>query len=138
MAEEREPNGGGRPSRAMGAGGAPIAVARAKAGQGRKRVEPAPTTPDPIEIAMEAEASGEAPEGVARRVLLKQEALIGWQIASERAGVVVRLLTAAAGLAVAMALGLMAWDAHQARGFRNTSWCRGRRAASCCSPSSPA
>ncbi len=86
----------------------------------RRRVrkpEPAPTTPDPIEIAMEAEASGLAPQGVARRVLLKQEALIGWQIRGERAGVVVKLLTAAAGLFVAAVLGLTAWDAHRARGL---------------------
>ena len=43
------------------------------------RAEPAPTSPDPIEIAMEAEASGEAPRGVAHRVLAKQEQLIGWR-----------------------------------------------------------
>ena len=46
------------------------------------RREAAPTTPDPIEIAMEAEASGALPAGVAHRVLVRQEQLIGWQIAS--------------------------------------------------------
>ena len=70
----------------------------------RLKAEPAPTTPDPIEIAMEAEALGEAPRGVAHRVLAKQEQLIGWQIASERAGFALKLLTGAAGLAVAVAL----------------------------------
>ena len=44
----------------------------------RKRAEPAPTTPDPIEIAMEAEASGVVPEGVAHEVLRKQSQLLGW------------------------------------------------------------
>ena len=34
----------------------------------RVKAELAPTTPDPIEIAMEAEASGKAPQGAANRV----------------------------------------------------------------------
>jgi hypothetical protein len=82
----------------------------------------APTTPDPIEIAMEAEASGRPPEGVARRVLAKQERLIEtqvalgrWQIASERAGFALKVLTALAGAALAAILGLMAWTASQDR-----------------------
>lgn len=76
----------------------------------------APTTPDPIEIAMEAEATGAAPSGVAREVLTKQSALIGWQIASERAGFALKVLTGAAGLAAAMLLAAMAWQANQASG----------------------
>ena len=48
-----------------------------KAKRPRPQREPAPTTPDAIEIAMEAEAEGRSPEGVAYRVLEKQERLIG-------------------------------------------------------------
>ncbi len=76
----------------------------------------APTTPDPIEIAMQAEADGAAPSGVAARVLAKQERLIGWQIAGERAGFGLKLLGGLAGLIVAMALAAMAWQASRADG----------------------
>ncbi|CAN0001958.1 unnamed protein product, partial [Phaeothamnion confervicola] len=78
---------------------------------------PAPTTPDPIEIAMQAEADGAAPSGVAARVLEKQERLIGWQIAKERAGFGLRILAGLAGLAAAAALGLMVWNASRADGL---------------------
>ena len=81
-----------------------------------KLPEAAPTTPDPIEIAMEAEALGEAPRGVAHRVLAKQEQLIGWQIASERAGFALKVLTGVTGVAVAGALAVMAWQASRADG----------------------
>ncbi len=77
----------------------------------------APTTPDPIEIAMEAEAAGAPPSGIAAEVLAKQSRLIGWQIASERAGFGLKLLTGAAGLATAMLLALMAWQASRASGL---------------------
>ena len=76
-----------------------------------KKTEPAPTTPDPIEIAMEAEASGAAPLGVAHEVLRKQSVLIGWQIAGERAGFALKVLTAMAGLVAAWMFGAMVWDA---------------------------
>jgi tetratricopeptide (TPR) repeat protein len=76
----------------------------------------APHTPDPIEIAMEAEAAGAPPAGVAHAVLVRQEQLIGWQVASERAGVALKLLTGLAGLVVAVAIGLMAWRASRADG----------------------
>ena len=56
--------------------------AQARAKRARTRRERSPTTPDPIEIAMEAEAHDTSPDSPARRVLLKQEKLIGWQIAS--------------------------------------------------------
>jgi hypothetical protein len=78
---------------------------------------PAPTTPDPIEMAMEALAAGAEPQGVAVRVLERQARLLGWQIASERAGFALKLLTAAAGLAAAAAFGLMAWEASRANGL---------------------
>ncbi len=73
----------------------------------------APTTPDPIEIAMTAEADGAPPSGVAARVLEKQERLIGWQIASERAGFGLKVLMGLAGVAAAAALAAMAWTASQ-------------------------
>ena len=81
------------------------------------RRDAAPTTPDPIEIAMEAEASGALPAGVAHRVLVRQEQLIGWQVASERAGFALKVLTGLAGLAAAATLGAMIWQARQADGL---------------------
>jgi tetratricopeptide (TPR) repeat protein len=69
------------------------------------------TTPDPIEIAMEAEASGRPPGGLAAEYLAEQKRLVRWQVANERAAFALRVLTAAAGIAVAVALGAMAWTA---------------------------
>ena len=73
---------------------------------------------------MEAEASGVQPTGFAQEVLRRQAALLasdlklrGWQIVRERAGFALQLLTAAAGLAVAVALGLMIWSASRADGL---------------------
>lgn len=100
-------------------------VAARKRAVRKAKAESAPTTPDPIEIAMEAEAHDSAPDSPARRVLLKQEGLIDeqvklahvqtalgrWQIASERAGVALKILTGLTGLAVAIALGVMVWTA---------------------------
>ena len=82
----------------------------------RVKAEASPTTPDAIEIAMEAEAGDTSPDSPARRVLLKQEALIGWQIASERAGFALKVLTGLVGLGGAAALSLMCWTASQADG----------------------
>ncbi|WP_411289066.1 hypothetical protein, partial [Phenylobacterium sp.] len=86
----------------------------------RARRAGAPTTNDPIEIAMEAEAAGEGPQGVASQVLTEQLQLIRtqtrlgrWQIASERAGVALKVLTGLAGVAAACMLGVMAWNASQ-------------------------
>jgi tetratricopeptide (TPR) repeat protein len=72
-----------------------------------------PTTPDPIEIAMVAEAGDTAPDSPARRLLVDQGRLVRWQIASERAGFALKVLTGAAGLAAATVLGVMAWNASQ-------------------------
>jgi tetratricopeptide (TPR) repeat protein len=89
----------------------------------RARRAPAPTTPDPIEIAMEAEAAGVPPTGVAGALLADQRLLIAadlkhrsWQIASERAGFALKVLTGLAGLTGAVALGYMAWQASRANG----------------------
>ena len=83
----------------------------------RVKADPAPTTPDPIEIAMEADAKDVSPDSPARRVLLKHEQLISWQIASERAGFALKVLTAMTGVAVALILALMAWQASRADGL---------------------
>lgn len=79
----------------------------------RARVE-APTTPDAVEIAMEAQASGRAPQGPALNLIERQTALIdadlrhrGWQIANERASMGLRLLTGLAGLAAAVLVVVM-------------------------------
>jgi len=77
----------------------------------------APTTPDPIEIAMEAEASDVAADSPARLLLIDSRRLVRWQIASEQAGVAVKLLTAAAGLTGALGLAVLAWQASQADGI---------------------
>ncbi len=76
----------------------------------------APTTPDPIEIAMEAEASGRAPGGVAHELLRRQSALVGWQVASERARAAVRAMTFLAMLLALAAAGLFVWSAAKADG----------------------
>ncbi|WP_125469906.1 hypothetical protein [Caulobacter vibrioides] len=77
---------------------------------------PAPTTPDPIEIAMEAKASGRDPVGSAEQLLLSQNRLIGWQIASERAGFALKVLTGLAGLIALVAVLALVWSASQYRG----------------------
>jgi tetratricopeptide (TPR) repeat protein len=83
----------------------------------RARKAALPTTPDPVEIAMEAEASGRASGDVARALLEDHRRLIGWQIAGQRAGFVLKVLTAFAGLAVAGVLAVMAWHARRANGL---------------------
>ena len=66
---------------------------------------------------MEAEAHDRASDSPARRVLLKHEKLIGWQIASERAGFVLKVFTGIAGLAAALVLASMVWTARQSEGL---------------------
>lgn len=84
----------------------------------RAKPRPAPTTPDPLEIAMAAEASGKAPEGVAWRLLFNQNRLVLWEIADRRAAFALKILTGLAGLAVAAGLALMVWQAVHADGVR--------------------
>lgn len=87
------------------------------AGHSRRR-DPAPTTPDPIEIAMEAEAAGAGDQdSPARRVLLKHEQLLGWQIMKERAGFGLRVLTGVVGVIAALLVGSLIWEASQERGL---------------------
>ena len=70
---------------------------RPKARKPRVRVAAAPTTPDPIEIAMEAEAHDGSADSPARRLLIKQGRLLDYQLASECMGIVLKVLTGAAG-----------------------------------------
>lgn len=86
-------------------------------GRSRRR-DRAPTTPDPIEIAMEAEACGDGDQdSPARRVLLKHEQLLGWQIMKERAGFGLRVLTGVVGVVAAVLIGSLIWEASQERGL---------------------
>jgi tetratricopeptide (TPR) repeat protein len=78
------------------------------------RHEPAPTTPDPIEIAMEAEADGAPPLGMAHRVLAGQERLIRAELLQRRAVVVAFAL---GGMLLAGVLGAMTWSAARAGGL---------------------
>ncbi len=75
-----------------------------------------PTTHDPVELAMEAEAAGSPPSGEAALLIRDQRRLVGWQIASERAGFALKVLTGAAGAAAAVVLAVMAWQASRATG----------------------
>ncbi|NEX94758.1 hypothetical protein, partial [Caulobacter sp. 17J65-9] len=84
--------------------------------------EPDPTTSDPIEIALEMVQDDPAPESPARRLILEQIELIRaerhhlrWQLASERAGLGLKLLTGLAGLVAAGVLAAMAWNAAGSR-----------------------
>ena len=81
-----------------------------------RKAASAPTTPDPIEIAMEAEAGDTSPDSPARMLLVNQNRLVRWQIASERAGFALRMLTMLVGVVIAGLLGLLAWQASQAKG----------------------
>ena len=64
---------------------------------------------------MEAEAKDWRPDSPAQALLIDQGRLIRWQIASERAGFALKMLTASTGLAVAAALCLMIWNASRDR-----------------------
>ena len=82
---------------------------------GVRRSEPLPDSPEPVEIAMDLERHDPAPDSPARRLLINQNRLVLSQIASERMGVALKLLTAVAGLVAAVALGVMVWSASQTR-----------------------
>ena len=66
---------------------------------------------------MEAEAADQAEDSPARRVLLKHEQLLGWQIMKERAGFGLRVLTGIVGAVAALLIGSLIWDASQERGL---------------------
>ncbi len=79
------------------------------------RVGASPTSSFPLDIAMAAEAGDTAADSPARQLLMRQERLVRWQTASERASLALKLLTALAGLAVASALAGVAWDASRSK-----------------------
>ncbi len=79
-----------------------------KAGGNRGR---APTSDSAVELALEAEASGRAPGQAAQLLITRQARLVGWQIASERWGVALKVLTAIAGLIATAMLAALLWDA---------------------------
>lgn len=75
------------------------------------------TTPDPIELAMEAAAEGREPSGPVRTLLENQNRLIGWQIATERAGFGLKLLTGFVGVVAAVVVATVLISASQYRGL---------------------
>ena len=66
---------------------------------------------------MEAEASGAAPPSAARRLIENQNRLVGWQIASERAGFALKVLTGFASVVAAAVLAALVWQATQEGGL---------------------
>ena len=76
-----------------------------------------PDSPNPVEIAMAALNDGAPEDGPAGVLLRRHARLIDAQIASERMGFVLKLLTGLLGLAIAMALASMVWSASQERGL---------------------
>jgi len=89
----------------------------------RSRPKP-PTTPDPVEIAMEAEASGEAPSGEAAALLRRQAILIDEQIGlarNERFRNRIRsirdIAIAAMVVALIVAAGAVVWSASRTTGL---------------------
>jgi tetratricopeptide (TPR) repeat protein len=76
--------------------------------------EPLPDSPEPVEIAMDLERHDPSPDSPARRLLVNQNRLVGMQIASERMGVALKMLTALAGLAAAAVLAVLVWEAARA------------------------
>jgi tetratricopeptide (TPR) repeat protein len=83
-----------------------------------RKPPPLPDSFDPLEIALDAERADSAADSPARTVLLKQSRLIdaqmrqlAMQLFSERVGVVLKVLTGVAGLAVAVLLGAMIYNA---------------------------
>ena len=76
-----------------------------------------PDSPNPVEIAMAALNDGAPEDGPAGVLLRRHTHLIDAQIASERMGFALKLLTALLGLAIAMALASMVWSASKERGL---------------------
>jgi len=70
-----------------------------------------PETLDAVELALSAAASAPALEASARALILDQRRLVRAQIASERTGLLLKLLTGFAGLTAAGVLAALAWEA---------------------------
>lgn len=93
-------------------GNEPPAPASATAARPRN-----PDSPHPVEIAMTALNDGAPEDGPAGVLLRRHTHLIDAQIASERMGFALKLLTGLLGLAVAIALASLVWSASQERGL---------------------
>lgn len=85
---------------------------------------PLPDSSDPIDIALTAVNAAAPPDGPAAMLLLKQgglideqRRLISVQIAGERMGVALKVLTGLGGLVIALAIGSMVWSASHERGL---------------------
>lgn len=83
-----------------------------------------PGSLDPVEIAVDATRANPAASGPAHTLLERHAALAEadlrhrrLQIAAERTGLLVKALTAAAGIAVTIGVGALCWDAAHARGL---------------------
>jgi tetratricopeptide (TPR) repeat protein len=83
----------------------------------RAKRDPAPSTPDPVEIAMEAEAADKAPDSPARVLLIEHARLIRSQRLSEQMGAGLKAMTGLLGLAIAVAMIAMVWQASTERGL---------------------
>ena len=123
MAEEREPERGGKPSRATVSDRAPKTISKRKVAS-RRKPDPAPTTPDPIEIAMEAEAGDTAADSPARMLLVEQRQLIEGQVQLNRLERFGRRLANVRDLAVMLGVlallagaGAVIWNAATSRGL---------------------
>lgn len=86
-----------------------------------------PLSADPVDLAMaaEAEAGADAADSPARVLLQRQARLVEadlrhrrWQVLSEQAGFALKALTAVLGLILAVAAGLLVWDAKRYQGLK--------------------
>jgi Tfp pilus assembly protein PilF len=94
------------------------ATGRVREGRGKELSDAdLPTTPDGVEIALEANAKGEIPTGIARIVLEKQAAFLDTQIEElHRHRVRDYLFTSLAATALAL-VGFFVWSAANSRGI---------------------
>lgn len=84
-----------------------------------------PPTANPVDMAMAAEAEAGGAESPARLLLQRQARLVEedlrhrrWQILGEQAGFALKTLTAVLGLILAVAAGLLVWDATRYQGLK--------------------
>ncbi|MDB5432239.1 MAG: hypothetical protein JWP35_3355 [Caulobacter sp.] len=89
-----------------------------------RKPAPLPDSFDALETALDAERGDPAPDSPARVLLVNQNRLVladlrhrALQVASERAGLVLKVLTGLAGVTAAVVLGILAWQAHDAGGL---------------------
>ncbi len=77
----------------------------------------APSSTNAVDIAMEAAASGKAPDDDARSLIRKQERLIDAQLFAERIGNGLKVAAAGAAVLAAILAGVMVWNASRANGL---------------------